>query len=211
MTMDALERYVREMSTPQGEALSWVERQSWLRTSHGRQVSGPEVGALLRQFVQLLRPRQVLEIGTFSGYSTLWMASALPEGGRIDTLEINDEMEDLIRAGFARAGLADRIRLHIGDALDILPDLTGPYELVFIDADKRDYVAYYQAVFDLVPPGGLIVADNVLWDGKVYAEEPPRDQQTRGILAFNDLVAGDARVENFILPLRDGLNIIRKK
>ncbi len=211
MTMDALERYVREMSTPQEEALSWVERQSWLRTSHGRQVSGPEVGALLRQFVQLLQPRQVLEIGTFSGYSTLWMASALPEGGRIDTLEINDEMEDLIRAGFARAGLAGRIRLHIGDALDILPDLTGPYELVFIDADKRDYVAYYQAVFDLVPPGGLIVADNVLWDGKVCAEEPPRDQQTRGILAFNDLVAGDARVENFILPLRDGLNIIRKK
>lgn len=211
MTMDALERYVREMSTPQEEALSWVERQSWLRTSHGRQVSGPEVGALLRQFVQLLQPRQVLEIGTFSGYSTLWMASALPEGGRIDTLEINDEMEDLIRAGFARAGLADRILLHIGDALDILPALTGPYELVFIDADKRDYVAYYQAVFDLVAPGGLIVADNVLWDGKVCAEEPPRDQQTRGILAFNDLVAGDARVENFILPLRDGLNIIRKK
>ena len=211
MTMDALERYVREMSTPQGEALSWVERQSWLRTSHGRQVSGPEVGALLRQFVQLLRPRQVLEIGTFSGYSTLWMASALPEGGRIDTLEINDEMEDLIRAGFARAGLADLIRLHIGDALDILPALTGPYELVFIDADKRDYVAYYQAVFDLVAPGGLIVADNVLWDGKVCAEEPPRDQQTRGILAFNDLVAGDTRVDNFILPLRDGLNIIRKK
>lgn len=211
MTMDALERYVREMSTPQEEALSWVERQSWLRTSHGRQVSGPEIGALLRQFVQLLQPRQVLEIGTFSGYSTLWMASALPEGGRIDTLEINDEMEDLIRAGFARAGLAGRIRLHIGDALDILPDLTGPYELVFIDADKRDYVAYYQAVFDLVPPGGLIVADNVLWDGKVCAEEPPRDQQTRGILAFNDLVAGDARVDNFILPLRDGLNIIRKK
>ena len=211
MTMDALERYVREMSTPQEEALSWVERQSWLRTSHGRQVSGPEVGALLRQFVQLLQPRQVLEIGTFSGYSTLWMASALPEGGRIDTLEINDEMEDLIRAGFARAGLAGRIRLHIGDALDILPALTGPYELVFIDADKRDYVAYYQAVFDLVAPGGLIVADNVLWDGKVCAEDPPRDQQTRGILAFNDLVAGDARVENFILPLRDGLNIIRKK
>lgn len=211
MTMDALERYVREMSTPQEEALSWVERQSWLRTSHGRQVSGPEVGALLRQFVQLLQPRQVLEIGTFSGYSTLWMASALPEGGRIDTLEINDEMEDLIRAGFARAGLAGRIRLHIGDALDILPALTGPYELVFIDADKRDYVAYYQAVFDLVPPGGLIVADNVLWDGKVCAGEPPRDQQTRGILAFNNLVAGDTRVENFILPLRDGLNIIRKK
>ena len=209
--MDALERYVRDMSTPQGEALEWVERQSWLRTSHGRQVSGPEVGALLRQFVRLLQPQRVLEIGTFSGYSTLWMASALPEGGRVDTLEINDEMEDLIREGFERAGLADRIRLLIGDALDILPGLTERYGLVFIDADKRDYVAYYQSVFDLVVPGGLIVADNVLWDGKVCAGEAPRDQQTRGILAFNDLVAGDGRVDNFILPLRDGLNIIRKK
>lgn len=209
--MDALERYIREMSAPQGEALAWVERQSWLRTSHGRQVTGPQVGALLRLLVQLQQPRHVLEIGTFSGYATLWMAEALPEGGRIDTIEINDEMEDLIREGFERSGLAGRIRLVTGDALDILPGLNGPYDLVFIDADKRDYVAYYQYVIDLVRPGGLIAADNVLWDGKVCGEEIPRDQQTRGILAFNDLVAGDDRVENFILPLRDGLNIIRKK
>ena len=209
--MDALERYIREMSAPQGEALAWVERQSWLRTSHGRQVTGPQVGALLRLLVQLQQPRHVLEIGTFSGYATLWMADALPEGGRIDTIEINDEMEDLIREGFERSGLAGRIRPVTGDALDILPGLNGPYDLVFIDADKRDYVAYYQYVIDLVRPGGLIVADNVLWDGKVCGEEIPRDQQTRGILAFNDLVAGDDRVENFILPLRDGLNIIRKK
>ena len=209
--MDALERYLREMSTPQGEALAWVERQSWLRTSHGRQVTGPQVGALLRQFVLLLQPQRVLEIGTFSGYATLWMAGALPEGGRIDTIEINDEMEDFIREGFERAGLSDRIRLVIGDALDILPGMDNCYDLVFIDADKRDYVAYYQYVIDLVRTGGIIVADNVLWDGKVCGEEIPRDQQTRGILAFNDLVAGDDRVENFILPLRDGLNIIRKK
>lgn len=209
--MDALERYIREMSTPQGEALAWVERQSWLRTSHGRQVTGPQVGALLRQFVLLLQPQRVLEIGTFSGYATLWMAGALPEGGRIDTIEINDEMEDFIREGFERAGLSDRIRLVIGDALDILPGMDNCYDLVFIDADKRDYVAYYQYVIDLVRTGGIIVADNVLWDGKVCGEEIPRDQQTRGILAFNDLVAGDDRVENFILPLRDGLNIFRKK
>ena len=209
--MDALERYIREMSTTQGEALAWVERQSWLRTSHGRQVTGPQVGALLRQFVLLLQPQRVLEIGTFSGYATLWMAGALPEGGRIDTIEINDEMEDFIREGFERAGLSDRIRLVISDALDILPGMDNCYDLVFIDADKRDYVAYYQYVIDLVRTGGIIVADNVLWDGKVCGEEIPRDQQTRGILAFNDLVAGDDRVENFILPLRDGLNIIRKK
>ena len=209
--MDALERYIRENSTPQGEVLEWLERESWLRTSHGRMVAGPEVGALLNLLVRELRPSRVLELGTFTGYSTIWMAAALPEGGRLDTLEINDELEDLIREAFRRAGVADRVRLVIGDALDILPMIDETYDLVYIDANKRDYVAYYQAVVDLVRPGGLIVADNVLWDGKVCAGEPPRDQQTRGILAFNDLVAGDTRVENFILPLRDGLNIIRKK
>jgi predicted O-methyltransferase YrrM len=209
--MDALERYIRENSTPQGDVLDWLERESWLRTSHGRMVAGPEVGALLNLLVRELRPRRVLELGTFTGYSTLWMAAALPEGGRLDTLEINDELEDLIREAFRRAGMEDRVRLVIGDALDVLPMIDETYDLVYIDANKRDYVAYYQAVVDLVRPGGLIVADNVLWDGKVCAGEPPRDQQTRGILAFNDLVAGDTRVENFILPLRDGLNIIRKK
>lgn len=209
--MDPLERYIRENSTPQGEVLDWLERESWLRTSHGRMVAGPEVGALLNLLVRELRPRRVLELGTFTGYSTIWMASALPEGGRLDTLEINDELEDLIREAFRRAGVADRVRLVIGDALDVLPMVDETYDLVYIDANKRDYVAYYQEVVNLVRPGGLIVADNVLWDGKVCAGEPPRDQQTRGILAFNDLVAGDTRVENFILPLRDGLNIIRKK
>ena len=210
--MDRLERYLRECDTPQGEALDWLERESWLRTSHGRQVSGPTVGALLHQLVLLQQPRRVLEIGTFSGYATIWMASALPADGRIDTFEINDEMEALIREGFARAGVADRIRLHIGDVLDLLPDFGDEmYDLVYIDADKRDYVAYYQAVFDRVRPGGLIVADNVLWDGKVYADPLPRDRQTTGIVAFNDLMSGDDRVENFILPLRDGLHIIRKK
>ena len=208
--MDALERYVLENSTPQGEALAWLERESWLRTSHGRQIAGPTLGALLRHIILMLRPQRVLEIGTFSGYSTIWIAAALPEGGRIDTIEVNDEMEDLIREGFDRAGVAERIRLVIGDALDILPTLTETYDLVYIDANKRDYVAYYQSVIDLVRPGGWILADNILWDGQVVSGDP-RSQQTRSIQAFNDLVAGDARVENFILPLRDGLNIIRKK
>ena len=208
--MDPIERYVLENSTPQGEALAWLERESWLRTSHGRQIAGPTLGTLLRHIVLMLRPQRVLEIGTFSGYSTIWMAAALPEGGLIDTIEINDEMEDLIREGFDRAGIADRVRLIMGDALDILPTLTETYDLVYIDANKRDYVAYYQSVIDLVRPGGWILADNVLWDGQVVSGDP-RSQQTRSIQAFNDLVAGDARVENFILPLRDGLNIIRKK
>lgn len=208
--MDALERYVLENSTPQSEALAWLERQSWLRTSHGRQICGPTLGALLRHIVLMLQPQRVLEIGTFSGYSTIWMAGALPEGGRIDTLEINDEMEPLIREGFARACVTDRVRLVIGDALDILPMIDETYDLVYIDGNKREYVAYYQSVIDLVRPGGWILADNVLWDGQVAVGDP-RSQQTRSIQAFNDLVAGDERVENFILPLRDGLNIIRKK
>ena len=208
--MDAVERYVLENSTPQSEALAWLERQSWLRTSHGRQICGPTLGALLRHIVLMLQPQRILEIGTFSGYSTIWMAGALPEGGRIDTLEINDEMEPLIREGFARAGVTDRVRLVIGDALDILPMIDETYDLVYIDGNKREYVAYYQSVIDLVRPGGWILADNVLWDGQVAVGDP-RSQQTRSIQAFNDLVAGDERVENFILPLRDGLNIIRKK
>ena len=208
--MNELERYVLENSTPQDEALAWLERESWLRTSHGRQIAGPTLGALLRHFVLMLRPQRILEIGTFSGYATIWMAGALPEGGRIDTIEINDEMEDLIREGFARSGVAERVRLMIGDALDILPTLEPGYDLAYIDGNKRDYVAYYQSVIDLVRPGGWILADNVLWDGQVVTGDP-RSQQTRSIQAFNDLVAGDARVENFILPLRDGLNIIRKK
>ena len=209
--MDALERYIRENSAPQGDVLDWLEKESWLRTSHGRMISGPEVGALLHHFVQMLKPGRILELGTFTGYSTIWMASALPEGGKIDSIEINDELEDLVHEGFRRAGCQDKIRLIIGDALDVLPMIDETYDLAYIDANKRDYVAYYQAVIELIRPGGLIVADNVLWDGKVYSDETPRDQQTRGILAFNDLVAGDGRVENYILPLRDGLNIIRKK
>jgi len=208
--MDALERYVLENSTPQGAALAWLERESWLRTSHGRQLCGPVQGALLRHLVLMLQPRRVLEIGTFSGYATIWMAGALPEGGRIDTIEINDEMEALIREGLDRAGVAGRVRLIIGDALDVLPLIDERYDLVYIDGNKREYVAYYQSAIELVRPGGWILADNVLWDGQVVSGDP-RSQQTRSILAFNDLVAGDERVENFVLPLRDGLNIIRKK
>ena len=208
--MDPLERYIRENSTPQGDVLEWLERESWLRTSHGRMVAGPEVGALLNLLVRELRPRRVLELGTFTGYSTLWMASALPEGGRLDTLEINDELEDLIREAFRRAGVADRVRLVIGDALDVLPMVDETYDLVYIDANKRDYVAYYQAVVDLVRPGGLILVDDVLLGGKVYEEEPSGDRQTQGLLAFNDKIAKDPRVEVTILPIRDGLSLIRK-
>ena len=138
------------------------------------------------------------------------MAYGLPEDGHIDTLEINDELEDLMREGWSRAGVADKITLHIGDACETLSTLEGPYDIVYMDANKREYVTYYNLAFDLVRPGGLILADDVLWDGKLWQDPVPQDKQTQGIIAFNDLIVNDPRVESVLLPLRDGLNVIRK-
>lgn len=215
-TMDEeIYRYIREHSTAQSEALRWVEKQTNIRTNHARMLSGSVQGELLRLLVKMSGASRVLELGTFTGYSTICLASALPEGGHVDTLELNDELEDLIREGFERAGVADRISLHIGDCKKTLKGfnerLAESYDLVFIDANKREYCEYYDLVFPLVRPGGWILADNVLWDGKVCAETVSKDAQTQGILAFNEKVANDPRVENVILPLRDGLNIILKK
>lgn len=208
--MDSLEKYLRDFSSPLPEALDWLERETHLRTNHARMLCGRSVGALLHDYVRMTRPSHALELGVFTGYSTICIASALEEGALLDSIEVNDELEDLIREGFDRAGVSSKVNLLFGDAKEIIPTLDKEYDFVYIDANKREYVAYYQSIIDKVRPGGTIIADNVLWDGKVLGEEPPRDAQTRGILAFNDLVAGDSRVENFILPLRDGLNIIRK-
>lgn len=207
----ALDKYLREHSSAQDDALLWIQKQTNMYTNYPRMMSGPVQGALLKILTEISGARRVLEIGTYTGYSAVCIASGLPADGRLDTLELNDEMEDLILEGFRRAGLLDRISLHIGDAKDSLASLQGPYDMVFIDADKREYLKYYEAVFDKVRPGGLIVADDVLWDGKVYEENVPTDSQTAGITAFNDAVAADPRVENVIIPLRDGLNVIMKK
>lgn len=207
----ALDKYLREHSSAQDDALLWIQKQTNMYTNYPRMMSGPVQGALLKILTEISGARRVLEIGTYTGYSAVCIASGLPADGRLDTLELNDEMEDLILEGFRRAGLSDRISLHIGDAKESLASLQGPYDMVFIDADKREYLKYYEAVFDKVRPGGLIVADDVLWDGKVYEENVPTDSQTAGITAFNDAVAADPRVENVIIPLRDGLNVIMKK
>ena len=209
--MDALEKYLADFSSPLPETLAWLERETHLRTNHARMLCGRTVGAVLRHFALMLKPERVLELGVFTGYSSICLASGLGEGAVLDAVEINDELEDLIREAYRRAGVSEKINLMFGDAKEVMDGLEGPYDLIYIDANKREYVAYYQSAMELLRSGGYIVADNVLWDGKVYQEEPPRDAQTQGILAFNDLVAGDPRVENFILPLRDGLNIIRKK
>lgn len=203
-----------ECSSPQGEALDWLQKQTNIRTNHARMLSGPVQGRFLKMIVEMCGARRVLELGSFTGYSGICLASGLPEDGHLDTLEINDELEDLILEGFSRAGLRERISLHIGDCLETLKRFREegrePYDMVFIDANKRDYPEYYELVFDLVRPGGWILADNVLWDGKVALDPMPQDRQTLGIDSFNRRVASDPRVESVIIPIRDGLNLIRK-
>ncbi len=207
----ASEKYLREHSSPQSEALEWIEKQTNIRTNYPRMLSGAVQGRLLTILAEISNARKVLEIGTFTGYSATCLAYGLPEEGHIDTLEINDELEDLIREGWSKAGVEGKITLHIGDARKTIATLEGPYDLVYIDANKREYSDYYDLVFDLVRPGGLILADDVLWDGKLWQDPLPQDKQTLGIAAFNDKVMADPRVESVLLPIRDGLNVIRKK
>lgn len=190
--------------------MDWIEKQTNIHTNYPRMLSGAVQGRLLTMLVEISRATRILEIGAFTGYSATCMAYGLPEYGHIDTLEINDELEDLMREGWSKAGVADKITLHIGDACETLSTLKGPYDIVYMDANKREYVTYYNLAFDLVRPGGLILADDVLWDGKLWQDPVPQDKQTQGIIAFNDLIVNDPRVESVLLPLRDGLNVIRK-
>lgn len=208
-----LEKYIEEHCSFRNKALDWLERQTNIRTNYPRMLSGRTQGAFLYMLVRMLSPHNVLEIGTFTGYSAICMALGLPEGGHLDTLEINDELEDLITEGFTMAGVQDKVSLHIGDAAEFLAEQEGKksYDMVFIDANKREYPDYYELALNVTRQGGFILADDVLWDGKVYAEHVPTDRQTAGIVRFNELTAGDPRVETVILPVRHGLNIIRKK
>lgn len=208
-----MDKYLEEHCSERNEALEWLERQTNIRTNYPRMLTGRVQGEFLYMITRMTAPANVLEIGTFTGYSAICMALGLPEGGHIDTLEINDELEDLILEGFERAGVQDKVSLHIGDAIEFLKSMSGKktYDLTFIDANKREYPDYYELALALTKSGGFILADDVLWDGKVYAEQIPTDKQTSGIVRFNDLAASDPRVETVILPVRHGLSIIRKK
>lgn len=208
MTLDA---YILQHIDAEGDYLHALWRDTQLRLSYGQMASGHLQGRLLKMLIQMVKPRRVLELGTFSGYSALSMAEGLEEGAELHTFEIFDENEDFLRHWFEGSPYADRIHLHIGDVLKLLPAMEGQWDFAFIDADKREYVAYYDMVLPLMRSGGYIVADNTLWYGRVTEEARQSDAQTRGVQAFNDLVASDRRVEKVILPLRDGLTIIRKK
>lgn len=238
--MEKIYEYIEQHATKPDAALDWVIKQTHIRTNHARMLSGMIQGQLLRMMAQTTGAKRILELGTFTGFSAICLASGLPEDGHLDTLELNDELEDLILEGFERAGLEDKIELHIGDCKETLKtlrlgmglpetpanytegasaelDVTEGiqhdklYDIVYMDANKREYCEYYDLIFDMVCPGGLILADNVIWDGKVCQDPLPQDKQTLSIVKFNDMVTADPRVESVILPLRDGLNVIRKK
>jgi len=207
----SLDDYILSHIDPEGEYLHALWRDTQLKLSYGQMASGHLQGRLLKMLVEMIRPRRVIELGTFSGYSALSMAEGLPEGAELHTIEVYDENEDFLRRWIDGSPWADRIHLHIGDALDIIPTLGDRWDLAFVDADKREYVKYYEMLLPRMNPGGVILADNTLWYGRITEEARASDLQTRGLQEFNDLVASDPRVEKVILPLRDGLSIIRKR
>ena len=206
-----IEEYILSHSDDEGALLKALERDAHVNLLRPRMLSGHLQGRILKMFCRMMQPRRVLEIGTYTGYATLCLAEGLPEDGLVHTLEVNDEMEDFIFTYLNQSTLQEKIRVHFGDAMEIIPQLDEQFDLVFIDADKRLYSAYYDLVFPKVRAGGLILADNTLWDGKVVETIPASDKQSLGILAFNEKIKQDERVEKVILPLRDGLTMIWKK
>ena len=210
MSNSKLEDYILAHTSPEPDYLYRLWRATNVHTIHGRMASGHLQGRLLKMLVQMIRPKNILEVGTFSGYSAIAMAEGLEPGGRLYTFEINDEMEDFTRPWIEQSPVADRIDFRIGDALTEAPKLGVLFDMAFIDGDKRHYHECYDVILDILRPGGYIIADNTLWDGHVVETEYAHDHQTQGILDFNDYVAADDRVEQVILPLRDGLTLIKK-
>lgn len=205
-----LESYILSHIDPEGDYLHRLYRATNIHTIHGRMASGHLQGRLLKMLVTMIRPRNILEVGTFSGYSAICMAEGLEEGCKVWTFEINDEQEDFTRPWIEGSPVADKIKFIIGDAITMAPRLDIVFDMAFVDGDKRTYVETYEMAMSVLRRGGYIIADNTLWDGHVTDHAYDRDSQTAGIRRFNDHVAADPRVEKVILPLRDGLTIIRK-
>jgi caffeoyl-CoA O-methyltransferase len=206
-----LNQYILDHTSPEDEVLNELDRETNLTCLYSRMISGHVQGKILQMICHMIKPRRVLELGTFTGYSAISMALAMDEGTILHTIEISDEREEIIQKFIEKAGLRGKVICHIGDAKELVDKFEEPFDLVFIDADKRDYPEYYQLVFDKVKPGGYIIADNILWDAKVVDPACFNEPQTKSIMDFNDLVQNDNRVENVIFPFRDGMMVIRKK
>lgn len=208
MTID---EYIEQHSDAEPEVLASINRRTHLQMINPRMLSGHMQGRVLSMLCKMLKPKRILELGTYAGYSAICMAEALDSDGLLHTIEYDDELEEFIQQNIALAGMSDKIVLHIGEALKIISTIDDTFDLVFIDADKREYSDYFDAVFPKVRKGGFILADNTLWDGKVIKPFVPNDAQTIEIDKFNKKIARDSRVEKIILPFRDGITIIRKK
>jgi len=208
MLSKSITEYAEAHTTPTSPLLQKLERETWVKRLHAGMVSGGYQGQFIRMLSQMIAPKRILEIGTFTGYSAICLADGLTEDGLLHTIEINEELETPIQEYFDAAGLTNKIQLHIGNALELVPTIDEAFDLVFIDADKINYSRYYDLIFDKVKTGGYILADNVLWYGKVI--ENQHDEDTAALHAFNQKVQNDPRVENVLLTLRDGLTLIRK-
>jgi len=205
-----LDQYILDHTSPEDDFLKELDRETHLKVLRSRMLSGHLQGQILSMISSMIKPQRILEIGTFTGYSALCLAKGLPENGQLHTIEIDDELESIARKYFRKSGMGSKIIQHIGDARQIISSLEQTFDLVFIDADKREYCDYYELVFDKISVGGFLLADNILWNGKVIDPHEADDEQTRGILDFNDLVHNDKRVQNAILPVRDGIMLIQK-
>jgi len=207
---DELKSYLESSCDPESDLLKQIDRETHLKVSLPRMLSGHYQGRVLSMLSKMLCPRRILEIGTFTGYATLCLAEGLSEDGILHTIDINAELEDMVRASFLKSGLGPKIKYHIGNALEIIPNLNEVFDLIFIDADKKNNESYYKLTFDKLRSGGLIIVDNVLWSGKVIGDKKT-DSATTFISNFNEMVSSDPRVEKLILPVRDGIYLIRKK
>lgn len=207
-----LAAYAEDHTSAEPSLLQELNRETHAKVLMPRMLSGHIQGRFLSMISKMVQPREILEIGTYTGYSALCLAEGLADGGVLNTIDINEELEDMIRDYINRSGLSENIRFHVGNAMDIIPKLPSFFDLVFIDADKENYGNYYEMAIDRMRPGGFLIADNVLWSGRVLNEKDLlNDQETKALHAFNEKVQADDRVENILLPIRDGLMVIRKK
>lgn len=206
-----IEQYILSRIDEEGDLLKQLNRDAHVNLLKPRMLSGHLQGRMLKMFCRMVQPKYILELGTYTAYATLCLAEGAVDDAEIHTIEVNDELEDFILKYLHKTKLRDKIHLHLGDAMQIIPKIDRVFDLVFIDANKRHYIEYYNLIFDKVRPGGLIIADNTLWDGHVLEVAKSSDKQTIGIQEFNDMIANDDRVEKVILPVRDGLTMIWKK
>ncbi|MDP3466965.1 MAG: O-methyltransferase [Daejeonella sp.] len=207
---DELKSYLESSCDPESDLLKQIDRETHLKVSLPRMLSGHYQGRVLSMLSKMICPRRILEVGTFTGYASLCLAEGLSEDGILHTIDINAELEEMVRASFLKSGLGPKIKYHIGNALEIIPNLNEVFDLIFIDADKKNNESYYKLTFDKLRSGGLIIVDNVLWSGKVIGDKKT-DSATTFISNFNEMVSSDPRVEKLILPVRDGIYLIRKK